>query len=125
MGHFLVSIHLAVEQQQQVLQIIHLNFKLVIAVLEHLLYGTPLTGQEKLLGLLLHFLLIIMIMIWQLWEALMFLMFTPFPSYHNDYDLAIVGSINVPNAGIWDCQLNSHHDGAILGIGDGATKVSE
>jgi hypothetical protein len=48
----------------------------------------------------------------------------PFPSYHNNYDLAIVGSINVPNAGTWDCQLNSHHDGAILGIGDGATKVS-
>ena len=49
---------------------------------------------------------------------------TPFPSYHNNYDLVIVGSINVPTAGIWECQLNSHHDGALLGIGGGAIKVS-
>jgi hypothetical protein len=49
---------------------------------------------------------------------------TPFPSYHNNYDMVIVGSINVPTAGTWECQLNSHHDGALLGIGGGATKVS-
>ena len=49
---------------------------------------------------------------------------TPFPAFTFGYDIAVLGSINVPIAGNWQVTLNAHHDGAILGIGGGAIKVS-
>jgi len=47
----------------------------------------------------------------------------PFPSFHQDYQLIILSSLNVPVAGQYTFTI-THHDGMIWGIGNGATLVS-
>jgi hypothetical protein len=48
---------------------------------------------------------------------------SPFPSFTHDYQLIILGSLNIPVAGQYTFT-NVHHDGVIWGIGSTATKVS-
>jgi hypothetical protein len=47
----------------------------------------------------------------------------PFPSFTKNYQLIILGTLNVPVAGQYSFTIN-HHDGMIWGIGGGAVTVS-
>jgi hypothetical protein len=47
----------------------------------------------------------------------------PFPSYTNSYQLIILATLNIQQAGNYTFNI-SHHDGMIWGIGGGATLIS-
>lgn len=49
---------------------------------------------------------------------------TPFPSFGQNYQMVVTGTLHIPNAGS-ELEIKfTHHDGAVLGIGGGAVKLS-